>query len=1294
VNGLGVMEEDSAELEALVRSRASGAARLARAGSSVAAAADELRMAVEEANSEGASLSLASKKKKERHRRGRSFELLRQITAEIKDDPEADAVFASGPSVSTRSLLPAVLDVAGAQGQRVFDPYLQSFEGAVMFVDISNFSVVSDLLCAIDARGPEHLVNFLNTWLTQVVRLVAKAGGDVVKFAGDAAITVWPVDDDSQSLRVAVQRAVQCALDIQDTLPAVDIIENLQWGLKVGIGAGMISLAHLGGTQKYRHREYFAIGPAVLEAFYAEKEARAKGDVICSAFALESGADAFFEFEDVSSEFVRILRQTGFIKKKRTVREIPFAAMIGETTDLMRMYLPDSVFAYDESLTRMEGGTDWLSELRRISVAFIHLGYSSDQFMLSLDPQQMHDLHRCICEIQNAVHDYDGSVNKVNLDDKGLTCIAVFGLPRETHEDDATRSVLSSLRIVSVLESQFHLRPSIGITSDLCYVGFVGHPSARREYTVIGDAVNLAARFMQEAKTNVYVRVLVDNRTRGLVRDEIEFAMREREIKVKGKLEKIKVFAPLSLNGRSSVIPRWSASFGLDSSSMNTMSSGAAPANIDWQNQWRSQVSRYGAKFVDNVKHFRLKLIHAGAVSDSPPVFLSHQFSNRNNVVTVISGGIGSGKSHALALIHRRLSPDGESSENVVLAGAANPFEKGSLERSHAIWIDLLHGILQFKDADESIRSWLQRANSSLFQEADLLIEEICPSATSSSGRTSSQMRRERFLTDVIVDVLKGFSLEVSQEGKLGVTILIDDAHHLDRGSWTVIERFMEISFQGIFVILALNTQNEHLHVEAKTLLESPLVKYEKIPPLMYGEVATLVRSELDVLSFPEELVDLVALVSNGNPLFAKELLADMTGKGILSTDHVSKVCEWGADLPFNLDEILAENDGMGIAPVATEAKHKKVLGKLEKFVAERYERFIRHEKLVQDGTTMRGCRSSRILVGLKLNPPASLACVLGTWLDILSLRQIVLLKIASHSLAANNHRYFHQKVVLGAMLLIDKTASIDEVFADFNILIQRDFVSVVDDVPSNQYSFVHWLMPHVLRMRTVSTQRVVIMEALIQAQDKHDEHIRNRFLRKTWSTLDKGVPFKQGFVLVHKNNAPEMYVADSHGDFGKKLLPPKEKAQRFHRRRNSHGSSWKKRYACLFTDRIDFFSDESCSRKSGALYLESASCFENRSIGSRDDVFRVHATGWEKHDDIHQGEERIFFVSPWRTEDTKDWLYKIRFAIQAASGKFQHQGPKDLGNLEPLRFSQAKNRFAPRRRSALPNFFSKAFAT
>lgn len=70
-------------------------------------------------------------------------------------------------------------------------PSVQRFYGAILFVDISGFTMLSQRL------DVESLKNHINGYFSRILEIVDRWGGDVVKFAGDAVYVVWPTIQDS-----------------------------------------------------------------------------------------------------------------------------------------------------------------------------------------------------------------------------------------------------------------------------------------------------------------------------------------------------------------------------------------------------------------------------------------------------------------------------------------------------------------------------------------------------------------------------------------------------------------------------------------------------------------------------------------------------------------------------------------------------------------------------------------------------------------------------------------------------------------------------------------------------------------------------------------------------------------------------------------------------------------------------------------------------------------------------------------------------------------------------------------
>ena len=96
---------------------------------------------------------------------------------------------------------------------------------------------------------------------------------------------------------------------------------------------------------------------------------------------------------------------------------------------------------------------------------------------------------------------YEGSLNKCLFDDKGFTCIAAWGLPPYAHLDDPARGLLAAVEAHALLQL-LGLDSHFGVTTGTLYCGPIGS-AARREYTVIGSSVNLAARLMAADKKHL-----------------------------------------------------------------------------------------------------------------------------------------------------------------------------------------------------------------------------------------------------------------------------------------------------------------------------------------------------------------------------------------------------------------------------------------------------------------------------------------------------------------------------------------------------------------------------------------------------------------------------------------------------------------------------------------------------------------------------------------------------------------------------------------------------------------------
>lgn len=137
-----------------------------------------------------------------------------------------------------------------------------------------------------------------------------------------------------------------------------------------------------------------------------------------------------------------------------------------------------------------------------------------------LDPEDVRGLmNDCFDALVPPLESYGGVVDKFIGDE----IMALFGAP-QAHENHAERALCAALDMLGAL-AEFNRRRGVdleihfGINSGLVVTGGLGS-EGRRQYSVVGDAVNLAARLRDAATRGT---VLVGPTTHRLVREAFDF---------------------------------------------------------------------------------------------------------------------------------------------------------------------------------------------------------------------------------------------------------------------------------------------------------------------------------------------------------------------------------------------------------------------------------------------------------------------------------------------------------------------------------------------------------------------------------------------------------------------------------------------------------------------------------------------------------------------------------------------------------------------------------------------------
>ncbi len=161
------------------------------------------------------------------------------------------------------------------------------------------------------------------------------------------------------------------------------------------------------------------------------------------------------------------------------------------------------------------------AERRHLTVLLCDL-VGSTALSARLDPEDLrgilHEFQRCCGD---AIRRYEGHIARF----MGDGVLAYFGFST-AHEDDAERAVNTALEMVEsvsalTIPTAQKLEVRVGIASGLVVVGDLIGEGPAREFALVGDAPNLAARLQAIAEPN---HILVASRTRHLLGKLFEFA--------------------------------------------------------------------------------------------------------------------------------------------------------------------------------------------------------------------------------------------------------------------------------------------------------------------------------------------------------------------------------------------------------------------------------------------------------------------------------------------------------------------------------------------------------------------------------------------------------------------------------------------------------------------------------------------------------------------------------------------------------------------------------------------------
>jgi Cdc6-like AAA superfamily ATPase len=299
----------------------------------------------------------------------------------------------------------------------------------------------------------------------------------------------------------------------------------------------------------YKRCEYLAVGEGMRQACESETKASNGGETICSDEVRKyvNNNFEFLEVKDGNSRevFWRIIGITGermqIVSESYLMRKnFEQNKKLKDKFSVIKTLIPAAVGIYLEIEKEI-----WSKEIRMLTIMFLNLKVDLSQTKNESGLERIQEIVR---SVQRSIYRTRGGLNKFLMDDKGSVMLLCWGIPPMSHSDDHTRSVLSGLTLIKELRKT-NCGAYMGITTGTCFTGVCGTIGNRREYSLLGEIVNLSARFMQKAisygkEKKLDYCVLIDEKTRGLVQNKVrcEYICQD---ELKGFTERFKFYAPV-----------------------------------------------------------------------------------------------------------------------------------------------------------------------------------------------------------------------------------------------------------------------------------------------------------------------------------------------------------------------------------------------------------------------------------------------------------------------------------------------------------------------------------------------------------------------------------------------------------------------------------------------------------------------------------------------------------------------------------------------------------------------------
>jgi len=734
----------------------------------------------------------------------------------------------------------------------VFEGKMNAF---TIFTDISGFTPMTEKLMEKGNEGAEILSDILKKVFKPTVKCVYNSGGFITNFAGDSFTSLIPLNNGLNNSNGYNENAVRCANNILSEIKKLSSVKTdagaVDLKVRIGMSAGNVEWGIIGREFK----SFYFRGEAINDCANAQQKT-AVNEILFHNNIYRLFKNKNIPFSRKGNYYC--LNDFSFVSGKSVINHINNSSNLTKQI-FSKNFIPETVFSVKE-----EG------EFREVASVFI-----------SFDPSLSKDIiEGLFCNIIAGVNHYSGYLKDIDFGDKGGVIVCYFGAPVSS-EEDAQRAISFVKFLKKKLSADEVLKDiklKIGVTYGKVYAGFLGGDE-RVQYSIMGNLVNLCARFMSKAGWD---EVWINEDTYRRIRNKNDFIS----------------IGYYPFKGFNNEIPVYRH---IDKSKENTKTNSITvlkPVHLKHSHSGK-MIGR--EKEIGNLKLFTEKI-----------------FENKTSGIIYVTGEAGIGKSrlikefrkdfsasnkitwlycYASELLNTPLLPFKYLLKNFFKQSVSNTTEENKRVFDNIVDIivkrlDNLSIENKEKSADYiQIKDELLRTNSIIAAMIDIywdnsLYEQLEP-----------ELRFENTLFAICNFVMAECMLQP-------VVLEIEDIHWLDNDSREVLKMLLHNITSLPLTILCTS---RHIIQRSKMLTDAKKERHEIL--LNYLDKKDIKDFAFDILKteIDEPAAEFILRNTNGNPYFAEQLILDFKDKNkwkkkknILSLSDYE-----GQNIPSSINSVL-----------------------------------------------------------------------------------------------------------------------------------------------------------------------------------------------------------------------------------------------------------------------------------------------------------------------------------------------------------------------------------------------------